>query len=170
MLGTNERKKKNYLALTLVSRQIYVETVLVPFKLNTFYAEGHQTLKIWAKQLPVAAQQSITRIQLSVGLGWHEYISYGRQHPHSRDPFPEWWGLKPKQFPAPTQPEPPQQVPVPSSSGSMTFDEFPALRQVCVLVTLARCYCSKEKPDADALIKHLEEAEDSFKELVKASY
>lgn len=56
MSDTRERKEKAYLSLLKVSRQIYVETVTLPFQLNTFHADTPEVLKKWASTLPLAAR------------------------------------------------------------------------------------------------------------------
>ncbi|KAL1603635.1 beta transducin [Paraconiothyrium brasiliense] len=146
LLGKIERKKTAYLALLLVSRQVYVETALMPFKMNTFQAHDPQQLRGWVSLLPVAAQQSITRIHFSTSVHWHAYLQYTEElEPLSKYLFPEWW----------RQPG--------------NFDDFPALRQVCIHTTLARCYCGKPKHLADALTKLIGDSEDACGHLIKAS-
>ncbi|KAJ4345395.1 beta transducin [Didymosphaeria variabile] len=147
ILGKTERKKKEYLALLLVSRQVYVETALIPFKMNAFQADNPRPLKAWVGLLPIAAQQSITRIHLSTRLYWHSYVQHTEQlEPLSERLFPVWW----------------------SQSGN--FDNFPALRQVCILTTVGRCYCDKPKPLTDALTKLVGDSEDACSQLIKASH
>ncbi|KAF2442578.1 hypothetical protein P171DRAFT_487806 [Karstenula rhodostoma CBS 690.94] len=148
MSEKSERKKKAYLALLQVSRQVYVETVLVPFKTNTFHANCPGILRDWIGQAPIpfAAQQTITRIQLSTRMHWHAYLRFV-DDPRSQfeDVLPAWW----------KQPE--------------DFGQFPALRQVCVHTTLNQCYCDKPKVQTDALIKFVGESEEHLKELIKLS-
>lgn len=150
MTGKEERKKESYLALTLVSRQVYVESVLIPFTTNTFQAETPQVLKTWARQLPIAAQEAIAQLGLSFDLHWHHYYHYTHHHQSSREtevagPFPDWWSV------------------------ANNFEDFPGLRRVYLFTTLARCYCVKPEAETLALLKLLEEKEEAFKELVNAS-
>lgn len=53
--GKGERKKKAYLALSVVSRQIYVESVLLPFQISTFQADTLEILSRWSKNIPYIA-------------------------------------------------------------------------------------------------------------------
>ncbi|OAF99119.1 uncharacterized protein CC84DRAFT_1264656 [Paraphaeosphaeria sporulosa] len=148
LLGNSERKKREYLALLQVSRQTYVETVLMPFKLNVFHSDCPQTIRNWMDEanIPIAAQQTITRLQFTLQMHWHAYIK------RSVGPFkfekvvPGW------------------------SAHSGAFDQFPALRQIYICTALTQCYCDKPKAQQDALIKYVEKSEEHLKTLIKRSH
>ena len=56
-IAVPKRRKKDFFASLLqVSRQLYAETAVLPFKLNTFHAGSPETLSKWAATLPIAAR------------------------------------------------------------------------------------------------------------------
>ncbi|KAF9736180.1 hypothetical protein PMIN06_003809 [Paraphaeosphaeria minitans] len=145
LFGNSERKKRAYLALLQVSRQTYVETVLMPFKLNTFHSDCTQTIHKWMDEsnIPIAAQQTITRLQFTNQINWHAYTKYAAApRVNFEDWLPGCW----------TQPE--------------HFDRFPALRHVCFRTALTQCYCDKPKAQQDALIIYVGESEEYLKNLI----
>lgn len=60
----NATNSKYALALLQVCRQIYAETTLLPFSINTFSASSPHSLKRWVERLHPARAQSITWIRL----------------------------------------------------------------------------------------------------------
>lgn len=125
-----------------------METVLLPFKLNTFESENLETICNWVSdvKLPIAAQQTITRVHLATRIHWHAASKFSSMsQPHFQDLMPKWW----------------------SAPGD--FGQFPALRQVSVSTTLSRCYCDKPKTQTDAMVKVLGESEEQLEGLIKAS-
>jgi hypothetical protein len=123
-----------------------VETALIPFKVNTFHADEPQLLRIWAGGIPIAAQQTITRIHLSARIHWHAYLSFSDDPMYRTNPLPAWWKLP------------------------GNFDRFPALRQICILTTLTQCYCDKAKSGRVALAKFIGDSEEELKKLIKSSH
>ncbi|KAJ4287295.1 beta transducin [Kalmusia sp. IMI 367209] len=141
IIGKSERKKRAYLALLLVSRQIYAETALLPFSLNTFHAnEPHHMIRCTNK-FSLAARQSVISIQLTIDIHWHT------DRRELGTVFPDDWWVEPNYTP-----------------------NLPALRVVTIRTVLVACWCDKPYEAIERFLDHLKRAEWELKEKIESAH
>ena len=88
-------ERKTFLNLTLVCRQIYTETGMLPFISNTFVFTHPEEAEKWlAQKLLPAQQNAITTIQCPVGKLFFEFARGAVASRHCTNTFKQIEGLK----------------------------------------------------------------------------
>lgn len=73
-VSENKTKSRHALAILAVCRQIYAETALQPFRLNTFSAEHPKVLNEWVSTLRLVCVEAITSVHLKFQIS--KYLSH----------------------------------------------------------------------------------------------
>jgi hypothetical protein len=93
--GLTSEEKSSFLNLTLVSRQIYTETGLLPFVANTFVITHSEDGEKWLAQKLMSAQQnSVTTVQCPVQELFFDFLAGPVASRHCTGMFRQFEGLE----------------------------------------------------------------------------
>jgi hypothetical protein len=82
------KRRKNFSALLAVCHQIYAETRLLPFRLNTFRFRSHDAFIPWLKQFDLDQREAIREVHLVTWMAKCMVEGEGYRSRQLKDVFP----------------------------------------------------------------------------------